>query len=183
MIIGSYICRKSIDFDIDWFLYFQGSHMGTAVALRSRTSAAVEPLARFFFTHSFRTNRLQGRDQVVFWVSKSFHTCCADSPEISGSSSGDHSEKLLATRDCSGPRSQRAHGKVKVRFLREVTSRGNNSPSASINKALGIPPRFFSAAGSERANSTTRWSRNGTRTSKELAMLIPSVSRSRVLDI
>jgi hypothetical protein len=68
MIIGSYICRKSIDFDIDWFLYFQGGRhiRGTAVVLRSRTSAAIAPLARFFFTHSFRTKRLQGRDHVVF---------------------------------------------------------------------------------------------------------------------
>src|ERR1700678_2407683 len=128
MIIGSYICRNSLGFDIDWFLYFQGNHIGTAVVLRSRTSAAIAPLARFFFTHSFRTKRLHGRDHVVFWPSKSFHTFCADSPEMSGSSCGDHSEKLLATRDCSGPRSQRAHGNVKVHFLRAVTSWGSDSP-------------------------------------------------------
>src|SRR5580704_10424362 len=102
MIIGSYICRKWIDFDIDWFLYFPGSHMRTAVVLRSRTSAVTAPPARFFFTHSFSTKRLQGRDQVVFWASKSVHTFCADPREMSGSRSGDHSEKLLATRDCSG---------------------------------------------------------------------------------
>src|ERR1700722_12787039 len=126
--------------------------MGTAVVLRSRTLEAVLPAARFFFTHSLRTKRLQGRDQVVFCATKSFQTTCAELPGISGSRSGDHSEKLVATRDCNGPRSQRAHGNVKVRFLRAVTSRGNSSPSASISRALGIPPRVFSAAGSERAN-------------------------------
>ena len=158
--------------------------MGTAVELGSRKLEAVLPLARFFFTHSFRTKRLQGRDQVVFWASKSFQTSCADSP-------GDQWLKqwrpfrktpgdtgLQRPAQPARPRKRESALLARGDFARQQFSQRFDQQGLG-DSADG----FSSAAGSERANSTSRWSRNGTRTSRELAMLIASVSRSRVLDM
>jgi hypothetical protein len=66
MIIVSYICRYLIDFYDDYRRYFQGSQIGTALLRRSPAGEAPPPGATLCFTPSFRTNRLQGRDHVVF---------------------------------------------------------------------------------------------------------------------
>src|SRR5216683_3285068 len=89
------------------------------------------------------------------------------------------------TKFCHAPRTARGfrycrNGGVNVRLDWPTTTSGSKSESASTNNDFGTFGVYFVFFGNLPTNSTRRWSRNGTRTSRELAMLAESVSRRSV---
>src|SRR5216683_2502819 len=124
-----------------------------------------------FLAHSNKTNIDHGRDHEVCPARNEFHTDLTPSNFTSGLSASGTDLKLSSMRTFSGPRSHCSHGKVNVLFFREVTSAGNNLPSASTSNAFCTPGLRRASSGSAVINSTSGVSSSGTRTSNDRAML------------
>ncbi len=73
-----------------------------------------------------------------------------------------------------GPRSHCTIGAPNPIFGRSMTSSGSTPRTASLKSDLATPPSTFSSMGRFIVNSTSRWSRNGTRGSIETDMPILS---------
>src|SRR5712692_2792099 len=128
-------------------------------------------------------NKLQGRDQLVWPITKFCHAPLTARGFIYCRNGGVRFDNSCERRTPSGPLSQTCQGSVKVRLDWPTTSSGSKSESASTSKDFGTPAVYFALLGSRPTNSTRRWSRKGTRTSREFAMLAASVSRSSVFTI
>ena len=119
-------------------------------------------------THSFRTKRLQGRAQLVRPLKNCRQTVFATSPSNTKASEGVSAFSREATSTPNFPRSQCSQGRVKVRFAWFKASTGTRSRTDSARRAFGAAP-FLALSGRAAMNSTNRWSRKGTRTSKRMA--------------
>ena len=110
------------------------------------------------------------------WSSSSRRT--AFSPNRSRASEPSASS-ASRTGSCSCLRNQLATGTVKPRFPGAVHSAGRRSRAACRSSHFPTPERSLTCEGSVAAHSTRRWSRKGTRSSCDVAIVILSAFTRR----
>src|ERR1700722_19925044 len=107
-------------------------------------------------THSFSTNKLQGRDQLVWPITKFCHAPRTARGFRYCRSGGVRFDNYCEIRTPSDPLSQTSQGRVNVRLDWPTTSSGSKSESASTNKDFGTSAVYFVLLGSRPTNSTSR---------------------------